>query len=212
MNKKEIIILGKGEHAKVLIDIIEEEGIYTIIGIIDPNVLKEESFKGYPILGDDDILEKLYENGVKNAAIGVGAYKNNIHRTNVFNFAKNIGFNIPSHCHPKSYLSRSVVIGEGTVVFPGVNLNTDVHIGINNIIATGAIVDHGTKTGNHVLISSGVVIGGEVNIENGVLCALGSKIISGINIKSNITIAAGAVVVKDLIEVGVYFGCPAVKK
>ena len=34
MNKKEIIIIGAGGHAKSCIDVIEQEGKYDIVGLI----------------------------------------------------------------------------------------------------------------------------------------------------------------------------------
>ncbi len=207
--KQDIIILGSGGHAKVVIDIIEAADVYNIIGITDVSIEKENSYCGYPILGDDDILSDFFKKGVQNVAIGVGGYRNNNKRKEVFNKVKLMGFYIPVLIHPSANISKSVIIDEGCVIFQGVNINTDVKIGKNNIIATGSNIDHETSLGNHVLISAGVTIGGNVEIEDEVLCALGSKIISGVRIKGNVVVGAGAVVVNDLIEKGIYLGCPA---
>lgn len=210
MKKKEdIIILGRGGHAKVVIDIIEAAGLYNIIGITDVSIDEANSYRGYPMLGDDDVLSVYFENGVKNVAIGLGGYRNNNNRKEVFNKVKIMGFNVPVLIHPSAIISNSVVVCEGSVIFSGVNINTDVKIGKNNIIATGANIDHETSLGDHVLISAGVTIGGNVEIANEVLIALGSNIISGVKIKEKIVVGAGAVVVNDLIDIGTYIGCPA---
>lgn len=210
MKKKEdIIILGRGGHAKVVIDIIESAGLYNIIGITDVSIDDTTNYLGYPILGDDDVLPVYFRKGVRNLAIGVGSYRNNTNRKKIFNRIKSMGFNIPVLIHPSAVISKSVFLDEGCVIFQGVNLNTDIKIGKNNIIATGANIDHETSLGDHVLISAGVTIGGNVEIEDEVLCALGSNIISGVRINVNIVVGAGAVVVNDLIEKGTYLGCPA---
>jgi len=210
MKKKEdIIILGRGGHAKVVIDIIEAAGLYNIIGITDVSINEDNNYRGYPILGDDDVLSVYFKKGVKNVAIGLGGYRNNNNRKEVFNKVKIMGFNIPVLIHPSAIISNSAVLCEGSVIFSGVNINTDVRIGKNNIIATGANIDHETSLGDHVLISAGVTIGGNVEIGNEVLCALGSNVISGVRINVNIVVGAGAVVVNDLLEKGIYIGCPA---
>lgn len=210
MKKKEdIIILGRGGHAKVVIEIIEETDLYNIIGITDISIDEATSYRGYPILGDDDVLSVYFKKGIKNVAIGLGGYRNNNNRKEVFKKVKLIGFNIPVLIHPTAVISKTVILDEGCVIFQGVNINTDVKIGKNNIIATGANIDHETSLGDHVLISAGVTIGGNVEIEEEVLCALGSNIISGVRINRNIVVGAGAVVVNDLIEKGTYLGCPA---
>ncbi|CAM4362902.1 NeuD/PglB/VioB family sugar acetyltransferase [Gillisia limnaea] len=207
--KEDIIILGSGGHAKVIIEIIEAFGKYNIIGITDISLFKDQTYRGYPVLGDDSVLRDYIKKGVKNVGIGIGGFKNNNNRKKIFDKAKKLGFQVPILIHPNSIISKSATLGEGCVIFSGVNINTDVKIGVNNIIATGAIIDHETLIGDHVLISAGVTIGGNVIIEDEVLCALGSNIISGVSIKRKIVVGAGAVVVKDLVKKGTYIGTPA---
>jgi UDP-perosamine 4-acetyltransferase len=210
MKKKEdIIILGTGGHSKVVIDIIEAGDLYNIIGITDASIDETTLYRGYPILGNDDVLLDYLKKGVTNVAIGVGGFRNNNNRKRIFNKVKLMGYNIPVLIHPSAVISNSVVLKEGSVIFSGVNINTDVTIGENNIIATGANIDHDTILRDHVLISAGVTIGGNVEIANEVLCALGSNIISGVKINEKIVVGAGAVVVNNLLENGTYIGCPA---
>jgi sugar O-acyltransferase (sialic acid O-acetyltransferase NeuD family) len=206
---EEIIILGTGGHAAVVIDIIESAGKYKILGITDISSPKGATFKNYPILGNDDVLKEYFENGCKNVAIGVGGFKNNTLRSTIFKKMKEIGFRIPYHIHPSANVSKTVKIGEGTVIFPGVNINTDVSIGKNNIIATGSNIDHNTILHDDVLISAGVTLGGDVIISEKVLCALGCNVISGVEIGKEILIGAGALVVKNLYQKGKYIGIPA---
>ena len=57
--KESIILVGGGGHCKSCIDVIEEEGRFSIKGIIDLPEKKGEKILGYPIIGSDDDLEKL---------------------------------------------------------------------------------------------------------------------------------------------------------
>lgn len=207
--QEEIIILGTGGHAAVVIDIIETVGKYKIIGITDISLPEGAIYKNYPILGNDNVLEQYLNDGCQNVALGVGGFKNNNLRSALFKKMKKIGFKIPCHIHPSANISQTVKVGEGSVIFSGVNINTDVVIGDNNIIATGANIDHETILGNNVLISAGVTLGGNVKISEKVLCALGSNIISGVEIGSEILIGAGALVVKNIYQKGMYLGMPA---
>lgn len=207
--KEDIIILGTGGHSAVVIDIIETVGIYNIIGLTDVIMPKDSLFKDYPILGDDSVLKKYFENGCKNVAIGVGGFRDNSLRSALFKKMEKTGFRIPHHIHPSANISKSVKVGEGTIIFSGVNINTDAVIGKNNIIATGANIDHETFLGDDVLISAGVTIGGNVKIYDKVVCALGCNVISGIEIGNEILVGAGALVVKNIYQKGVYMGVPA---
>lgn len=207
--KEDIIILGTGGHAAVLIDIIESAGKYNIIGVTDISTAQGTTYKGYTILGNDSILEDYFNRGCRNVAIGVGGYKNNIFRSDLFKKMKKIGFKIPSHIHPSANISKTVEVGEGSVIFSGVNINSNVVIGQNNIIATGSNIDHNTVLSNDVLISAGVTVGGYVKISEKVLCALGCNVISGVEIGSEILVGAGAVVVKSIYQRGTYLGTPA---
>lgn len=207
--KEEIIILGTGGHAAVIIDIIESANKFKIIGITDITLSKGTIFKGYKILGNDSVLMDYFNNGCRNVAIGIGGYTNNNLRSTIFIKMKRMGFKIPHHIHPSANISRSVKIGEGSIIFSGVNINTDVIIGENNIIATGSNIDHETILGNNVLISAGVTLGGYVKISEKVLCAIGCNVVSGVEVGSEILIGAGALVVKSIFKPGIYLGIPA---
>ena len=51
--KEKIVIIGSSGHAKVIIDIIEQEGKFNIIGLIDNSNGVGEFVLGYKILGED---------------------------------------------------------------------------------------------------------------------------------------------------------------
>jgi|ERR1051325_1790853 UDP-perosamine 4-acetyltransferase len=206
--KEKIILIGDGGHARVVADILEEIGSFEIIGgtTIDDT---RTSFLGYPVIGNDDILPLYFKKGIKRVAMGLGGFTSNTLRKKVFNYAKGVGFEIITVIHPKAMVSRSAMVGEGSVLFAGAVLNTAAKVGSNCIIATGATIDHESSVGDHSLISAGVTIGANVEIGAETLCALGSKVISGKKIGMNVLVAAGGVVVNDIPAGQKVFGIPA---
>jgi sugar O-acyltransferase (sialic acid O-acetyltransferase NeuD family) len=211
--KEKIIIIGRGKHAKVVTDIIEDMNKFEIMGFISEKNHKNNQFLGYPLLGNDDSLFELYnKDKITNIAIGIGGWENyNKVRKKIYYKVKEIGFRLPNLIHPTAIISKNVIMGEANVIFPGVIINTEAVLHNNIVIATGSTIDHETIIKNNVLISAGVTIGGNVEIGEDCLLALASKVISGLAIQAKVIIAAGAVVVKDCSESGKYFGVPAKK-
>lgn len=210
---KKIIIVGSGGHAKVVIDILHEMALISkdikIIGVTSNSLSISDSFFGYPILGNDDVIKSYADDKNFFVVMGLGGYRDNKLREKVFQYVKSMDVTFMNVIHPLAIISKTVILGEGIVVFPGVILNTDVRIGDNSIIATGSTIDHETVIDSNVLISAGVTVGAYSKIGEFCLLALGSKVISGIVIERNVLVAAGAVVVSNVMENRKVFGIPA---
>lgn len=59
---KPIILIGGGGHCISCIDVIEQTGLYKIIGILDLPEKVGENVLGYPIIGTDENLEQFLPN------------------------------------------------------------------------------------------------------------------------------------------------------
>ena len=90
MMKKVILLIGGGGHCKSVIDVIEQEGKYTIAGIIDKENLVGQDVLGYKVIGCDDDLEGLFKI-YKYALVTVGQIKSNILKVKLFNTLEKIG-------------------------------------------------------------------------------------------------------------------------
>jgi UDP-perosamine 4-acetyltransferase len=209
---KNIIVIGSGGHAKVVIDIIHRMKDCRILGITSDSLKKDLFFCGYPVLGGDDSLKSFVKEKNFFVAMGLGGFKDNLLRTRVFNYIKILGMNFINVIHYSAIISDTVQLGEGVTIFPGVVINTDVKIGNNVIVATASSIDHETVIEDNVLISAGVIVGAYATIKSGALLALGSKVVSGVTIGSNSLVAAGAVVVNNIESNEKVFGIPAKAK
>jgi len=207
--KEDIIVLGRGGHAKVVIDMIEEDSRFNIIGVTDSNIENDNFFEGYPLLGNDDVLQDYYNKGIKNIVLGIGGFIDNNLRRKLYEKVVAIGFNLPPIIHSSAVISKTAIIGQGTVIKRGAIIDTKVQIGVNNVVEIGAIVGHESIVGDHVLLSANVMISAYNNVGDDAFFAVASTIVSGINVCQGALIGAGAVVVKDINKKGTYIGIPA---
>lgn len=206
---KKVVVFGSGGHAKVLLDTIEKINDYHILGVIDSFKDVNTTVYGYKILGDETILLSL------NSEIygGIVAIGDNWVRSQVVEKVKKLipNFKFVSICDPSAVISKSVVIGDGTVVMAGVVVNCDSQIGEHCIINTNSTVTHDCILGDYVSCGPGSLIGGNVKIGDYSAVALGANVIQSINIGEHTVIGAGSTVVKDIESNVVAYGSPAKK-
>lgn len=200
---EEIIVVGGGGHAKVVISILKKIGKYKIIGYTD---IKNQG----PILGIEHIGtdEEIIHYNVSMAAIGIGVLENFKIRYRIVNNYIKKGFKFPSILSPHAIINEGVSIGEGTVLMDGVIINSGTSIGNFSIINTGSSIDHDCKIGDFVHIAPGVTLSGGVQIGSNSLIGIGSIVVQYKTIAENCIIGAGTVITNDCIESGKYIGIP----
>jgi len=197
---KDIILIGGGGHARVIMDAILSGGVFKIKGIVDPAMGKGTMVAGYKVLGGDEILGEIFSSGVRNAIVAVGSVKPSELRKKLYEKARKIGFNFPVVIHPSAVIARDVLIEEGTFVAPSATVNTGSRIGKNAIINTSSSIDHDCSIGDFVHIAPGVVLSGEVCVGSGTHVGTGAVVVNDIRIGENCFISAGHRVSVDLRE------------
>lgn len=164
MKKENIILIGGGGHCHSVIDVIELENKYKIVGIIDTKENIGKKVLNYEIIACDDDLEELFKT-YKNAIITIGHIKSNALRVKLFNKLKNIGFNLPVIISPLAYVSKYSSIDEGTVILHHALVNANAKIGKNCIINTKALIEHDCIVEDNCHISTASVINGGVIVK-----------------------------------------------
>lgn len=195
-----IIILGKGGHAGSLVDALERENKYEIVGYVVNEDSQKTSSNDYPVIGSDADLKSIFQNGIKNAALGIGFLGKSSLREELWVRLKQIGFNIPVICDPSAVLARNVQIGEGSFIGKGAVVNTNACIGKMCIINTGAIIEHDCKVEDFSHISVGSVLCGNVQIGKSVLVGANATVIQGVTVGNKCVIGAGTTVRKCVEE------------
>lgn len=204
---KKIVLLGAGGHCKVIIDILNSTNKYEIAGITDKSI--KGNVLNIPIIGDDNVLPKLYREGVEYAFIGLGALSNMNIRNLLYSQLKKIGFKLPVLIHKAAVVSPYSHVSDGTCVMAGAIINPGADIGENCIINTGSVIEHDCKVGHNTHISPNAAVAGRVTIGSNTHIGIGSSIIQGITIGNNVTIGAGAVVISNIEDNSLAVGIPA---
>jgi sugar O-acyltransferase (sialic acid O-acetyltransferase NeuD family) len=188
---KKIVLIGGGGHCKSVIDVIEQESIFEIAGIVDKPDQLGSKILGYPVIGNDLDLKNLAKK-YKYALITVGQIKSALLRIKLFNLAIESGFLMPSIVSPNAYLSKHSKIGKGTIVMHKAIINANTFIGDNCIINSKSLIEHDCLILNHCHISTNVTINGGVRVES--QSFIGSRVIASNNIiiKENSFIKAGS--------------------
>lgn len=207
---KKVIGLGAGGHAKVIIEILTKSGGFEIIGLLDnKKELWNSRILDLPVLGGDELLLKLYNEGFRYAFIGLGSIGNSNPRRELYENIQHNEFEIVQAIHPSANISSSVEIGEGATIMAAVVINACTQIGQNVIINTGSIIEHDCDIRDHVHIASGAVLAGGITVNEGAHIGLGANLLQGIKIGKNAIIGAGSVVLNDVEPDIVVVGNPA---
>ena len=132
-------------------------------------------------------------------------------RRQIIEKLSNSGVRFATIVDPSVILSKSVSIGEGTIICAGTIATVDISIGKYVIINLDCTLGHDDVIEDYVTIYPSVNVSGNVSV--GKCCELGTgtQIIQGKVIASDTIIGAGSVVVKDIRDSGTYVGCPAKK-
>jgi sugar O-acyltransferase (sialic acid O-acetyltransferase NeuD family) len=117
-----------------------------------------------------------------------------------------------SYIHPTALiLDNNITIGSGCFIGAYCILTTNITLGDHGILNRGVQIGHDTTIGSYFSAMPGSVISGNVRIYDCVYLGTNSSIKEKLSIHSLSTIGLNSGVVKDIIEPGVYGGCPAKK-
>ena len=209
--ENDIILVGGGGHAKVIIDVIRKYHTeYRIAGILDNDSAKVGGILlGFSVIGTDDIMTSIHEKGVNKAFISLGSFGDSSTRQRLYEMLRNRGFSLINVIHRQSAISEYAQWGDGNAILAGVIINVDASIGNNCIINSGSIIEHDCKLGSHIHIAPGAKISGGCKVGDGSLIGVGASVIQSIEIGANCIIGAGSVVTRDIPANSVAVGIPA---
>ena len=209
-NIRNIVIVGGGGYAKVVISIIKKLETYNLAGYTD--LINRGEILGVPYLGnDDEFISKNKSSNVNEVVLGIGQLQNSNTKRKIISKLKANGFKFPVIISPSAIVRDGVKIGEGTIIRDGVIISSSTSIGDFSIIGTSVNISYESIVGNYTNISLGSNIGINVSIGSNVLIGMGSTVMNNKKISDNCLIGAGSLVIKDCLDEGVYFGSPAKK-
>jgi sugar O-acyltransferase (sialic acid O-acetyltransferase NeuD family) len=199
----DLLVIGAGGHAKVVLEAILAQGVVDNINLTD----QDEQTVGKKLL-EKFVVEPLmhWEKSPEIVHVAIG---NNVSRKRVAQLAFQHGKQFMSIIHPDANISSFASIGKGSFVAAKSVIAADCTIEFSCIINHGAVVDHDCVIGAFSHIAPNATVCGGVTIGCGSLVGAGSVILPGIKVGENAVIGAGATVIKDVPKRLVVGGVPA---
>jgi UDP-perosamine 4-acetyltransferase len=204
------VLLGGGGHASVLIDALQMSGIAVPHAVLDADRAKWGlRLLGIPIVGGDDFLPRMIDQGVRWFAVSLGSTGDNRHRQRLFDLGLEHHLEPLTIIHPSAMCSQHAGVGPGCQLLPGCIINAGARLGANVIVNSGAVVEHDCVLESHVHVATGAKLASGVTVGSGAHIGAGATVKQLISIGSRAVVGAGAVVVKDVPDDTVVTGVPA---
>jgi sugar O-acyltransferase (sialic acid O-acetyltransferase NeuD family) len=195
--KEKIILVGGGGHCRACIDVIEQEGRFTIAGIVDVPEKIQHKVLGYPVIGSDSDLAELIKS-CPNVLLTLGQIKSPSRRMELFYDLMAMGAHFPVIQSPFAYVSPHAHVAEGTIVMHHALINAGARVGRNCIINNKALIEHDAAIEDHCHISTGAVVNGGVKIGSGTFFGSNAVCKENIEIGESAVISCGVIVVKNI--------------
>lgn len=205
---KKLLLIGGGGHAHSVIDSLFSSEEFEEIGIVVNDLPIGYEICGLKVVGQDDDLEKLKQQGYNYAFVTIGSIGDTKLRRKLTETLIQIGFTIPNVIDQTAIISPLASIGSGNFFGKNAIVNANALIGDHNIVNTATIIEHDCVIGDYIHLSPGSVLSGGVNIGDDSHIGANSSVRHGINIGKNSLIGLGSVVVKDISDNVVAYGNP----
>lgn len=206
--KRNIVLFGASGYAKVIIDIIEKQNEYQIVGLIDDFKPVGERLLNHTVIGKiEDLSRLMIEYDIYGGILAIG---DNWVRSKAVEKVCSVvpSFKFVNAIHPSSVIGQDVKIGDGSVVMAGVVINPSSSIGAHCILNTNSSIDHDGIMKKFSSLAPNVTTGGNVEIGEFSAISIGSIIIHGKKIGNHTVIGAGSLILKDVGDNEVVFGLP----
>jgi UDP-perosamine 4-acetyltransferase len=201
---RSVVVVGAGGHAKVAIEALRFSG-WHVVGCTDFDP-SPRTVVGARLLGGDELLPSLRDQGVQFAFVALG---NNKVRQTKSDELLELGYELPAAIGPNAAVSQTAKIGRGVAIFGGAVINAEATIGDFAIVNTNASIDHDCVIGTAAHVAPGSALAGCVEVGDRTFLGAGTTVIPGVKIGKDGMVGAGSVVVRNLPDRVLAVGVPA---
>ena len=194
----DIVLYGGGGFSRIAIDILKVTHAYNVHGVVDMKYPEIQDVMGVPVIGGDEQLQEIYDEGYRKIFNGVGVINGQYGHKLPYEKLKKYGFEFPNVIHKTAILEPSTVLGEGVLVCAGAIIGAMAQIGNNCVINAGSIISHDCIVSDNCHIASGAVLAGIVTVGENTLIGQNVSIYSRVKIGSNVVIENGCSIFKDV--------------
>jgi acetyltransferase EpsM len=206
--RKELILIGGGGHARVVLDAaLSRPEAWQVTGFTDPLPRSLLQQAGVTWLGDDDIAAPAIRR--QWGIIAVGSKPRSDTRQRIHERFERTGLKWACVIHASATVATSSAVGQGVAVCASATINPGARIDDHAIVNTGAIVEHEVAIGAFVHLGPGAVVGGGASIGRGTYIGLGARVRDHVQVGNDVVIGMGAVVLHDVPDGATFVGVPA---
>lgn len=203
-----LAIFGAGGHAREVAFIAERCGIApeAMAFVVEQAYLKETTINGIEV--------HAIESGHCDDWPFVAAVGDPILKERAVRLCASRGMSAVTLCDPGIHLHRTVVLGEGCILFPGALLTVNVLLGRHVHVNVNATLSHDCCVGDYSIFSPGSHVAGHVRVGSHVFVGIGASIVNGhrhtpLTIGDGAFVAAGACVTGPVADGVRVMGVPA---
>lgn len=120
-----------------------------------------------------------------------------------------LGLRFATLVHPTARVSRSAVVGEGSVVNAGAIIAARAVLGRHVIVNRGALIGHHTRLGDHATVGPGANIGGCCEVGEATYIGIGAVILDQLRIGAHAIVGAASLVTREVADRVQVMGVPA---
>lgn len=208
---KNIVIIGAGGLAREVQHVIEKINFkkkqWNLIGFIDENPQNKGK-----LLNDDVVIgnfDDLPAEIIDQKLYYICAIGNTKVKKRLVQKANEKKLEPAILVDPDIFISKSVFIGEGSVIYGNTNLTANIQIGNHVIINPGCTIGHDVVIEDYAIVLPGARVSGSVTIGECSTIGASSTVIQNLIVGRNSFVGAGAVVTKNIDESVTVVGCPA---
>lgn len=207
---KSFVLWGSAGHAKVLAEIIANQGD-RVVALFDNNEVNA-ALPSVPLhYGEEGFLAwASAQVDLKTIAglVAIGGWHGR-DRFAMHSLFRRRGLLTPVLAHPSAIVSYSAQVGAGTQILALANVGAGSRLGEACIVNHRASVDHECVLGNGVHLAPGATLCGCINVGDNVFIGAGAVVIPRISIGHDAVVGAGAVVIRDVPAGATVAGNPA---
>jgi len=189
---KPLILVGGGGHCRAVIDVIEAQEAYEIVGILDKQTAVGAEVAGYPVVGDDSALAEWARKGVW-FLVTVGQVGPAGTRRRLFEAVRVYTDRFATVISPLAYVSGRATIARGCVVMHHALVNAGAVVGCNAIVNSKALVEHDAVIQKHVHVATGALVNGGALVGEGSFVGSGAVVVQAARVPPETFVKAGSV-------------------
>jgi sugar O-acyltransferase (sialic acid O-acetyltransferase NeuD family) len=205
---KRLIIIGARGFGREVFNLATQcEGYgreFCVKGFLDDKKDALDGLCGYPaVLGDVESYT-IEQDDVFVCALGEPE-----HKKHYVEIMLGKGGVFTSLVHPSSVIASNTLLGQGSIVLPGVYLSCDLCLGDFITLQPFCVIGHDARIDSFCHLNSYAFMGGYAQLEEGVTLHTGAKVLPHKKVGAWATVGAGSVVLRNVKSGVTVFGLPA---